>query len=95
MTSRPDPEREDLPPDLTPCEAELLASMARELEDSRPVPRPEFRGQLRRHLTAGGRRSRSWGRLRWEPLAASYAVLGAAMLGVAAIGLAGAGPFGA
>ncbi len=94
MTLPPDRHSEDLPPDLPAAEAELLAATAKALEDARPLPRPEFRGQLRRELTEG-RRRRAWERqARWQPLAASYAAIGAALLAVAAIGLTGAGPFG-
>lgn len=90
MTVPPDRPKEDLPPELSPGEAELLAATAKTLEDSRPLPRPEFRGRLRRDLAKGGRGAAP----RWQPLAASYAAIGAALLAVAAIGLTGAGPFG-
>jgi hypothetical protein len=97
MSAPADRHRDDLPPDTSTGDAETLAMMARTLEDSRPVPRVEFRGDLRRQLAQGPKRLSPIRRrhlTRWQPLAASYAALGTALLAVAAIGVAGAGPFG-
>lgn len=95
MSEPADRKREDFPPDLPPREIELLAAMAETLEDSRPLPRPEFRGELRRRLAGGRPRPAKARQARWQPAAASYAVLGTTLLALAAVGLTGVGPFGA
>lgn len=65
------------------------------LYDERPVPAPNFRGELRRQLTtASGNRESSVG---FSPrvLIAGYLSSGLLLLAVALAGVAGAGPFGA
>jgi hypothetical protein len=62
------------------------------LEQERPVPRASFRGDLRRHLTAGRRRSWNLAQ-RYRLVAATSTAAGAVCLAIAAIGVVGAGPF--
>lgn len=71
-----------------------LDEITTRLEAERPIPRPAFRGDLRRHLVelTGSRRPTPT-RLRLAITA--YAGSGTALLAVAAVGLAGVGPFGA
>jgi hypothetical protein len=63
--------------------------VAARLRAERPVPRPQFRGDLRRALIAqrGPRRPR-----RLHALIAAYAGSGLCLLAVAAVGVAGVGP---
>jgi hypothetical protein len=67
-----------------------LDAIARRLERERPLPRPAFRGELRRRLVAGGARPLSLTRVRRQILA--YAGSGFCLLAVAAAGLVGLGP---
>lgn len=71
-------------------ERELIDRLGRE----RPIPRPSYRGSLRRRLVAmegsGAGQPRQL-----RALIAIYATSGTALLAVAAIGLLGAGPFAA
>jgi hypothetical protein len=85
----------DFEPGVPPEERARLAEVADQLERSRPVPRPAFRGDLRRLLADGRRGSVATTASRWRVLVGAYSGLGALLLAVAAIGLAGAGPFGA
>jgi hypothetical protein len=89
-----DHDRHDLDPDLTPVERARLRATAERLERDRPLPRPAFRGDLRRSLLAP-RRVPAGAAGRWRVLVATYSGLGALLLAVAAVGLAGVGPFGA
>lgn len=73
------------PAPFDPEERELEAR----LRSERPIPRPAFRGDLRRALLASPHASRP--RL-LRLLIGAYAGSGAALLLVAVIGLAGAGP---
>jgi hypothetical protein len=83
-----DPERDQLlDPKLDPSERKTLLETASLLEESRPVPRPAFRGRLARQL-----RARPDGPQRLRLLIGAYAGSGFALLLVVAIGLAGAGP---
>ena len=71
-----------------------LEETVRRLEAERPVPRPAYRGELRRQLIAElERRPARIGRVRLLIAAGAGSVL--ALLAVAAIGLAGAGPLAA
>jgi hypothetical protein len=70
-------------------DSETGAIVAR-LEAERPIPRPAFRGELRRRLlsappTTAPRRMRL--------LITGYSAAGLSLLTVAAVGLVGAGPF--
>ena len=69
------------------------------LEASRPVPRAEFRGELRRHLLtqagASSRPARVPSQLRARLLITAYAGSGASLIAIAAIGIAGVGPLAA
>jgi hypothetical protein len=76
-----------LPPEHDP----ELEEVVRRLRAERPVPRPGFRGALRRRLSAGA--AAQTRRLRL--VITAYATSGLGLLLVAAIGLAGAGPFAA
>jgi hypothetical protein len=72
-----------------------LTAIAARLESERPVPRPAFRGDLRRRLMIArpgpGRLSRR-GAL---ALTAAYAGSGLTLLAIAALGVIGAGPLAA
>ena len=71
-----------------------LELLARRLQAERPVPRPAFRGELRRRLIGElERRPAQVGRVRL--LITAYAGSGAALLAIAVIGLAGFGPLAA
>ncbi|HVV90005.1 MAG TPA: hypothetical protein VHB53_05885 [Solirubrobacterales bacterium] len=87
-------DRHDLDPNLPAAERERLVALAERLERERPLPGPTFRGELRRRLLAGSRRSIAPA-ARFRLRAASYAAAGTLCLLVAAIGLAGVGPFAA
>ena len=66
----------------------------RKLDAERPVPRPAFRGNLRRSLMSAARvRPEPPRRLRLA--IAAYAGTGLLLLAIAAVGLAGAGPLSA
>jgi hypothetical protein len=84
----------DLDPNLPADERARLAVLAERLERDRPVPRPSFRGDLRRHLLTGPRRSAAPA-TRFRLLAAGYTAAGTLCLLVAGVGLAGVGPFAA
>jgi hypothetical protein len=86
-------DRHDLEPDLTTEERAALTEMAARLDRDRPLPRPAFRGDLRRSLLGGARSTAPAGVNRWRVLVATYSGLGALLLAVAAIGLGGVGPF--
>jgi hypothetical protein len=83
----PDPREDVLDPNLDPQERAELLETARLLEEHRPVPRPEFRGQLARRL--GKRLSNPYPARR---LIAAYAGSGFVLLMVAGVGLGGVGP---
>jgi hypothetical protein len=72
-------------------DAELEVRLYRE----RPVPRPEFRGALRRKLERAPRRGGVADAAGWRPLAGAYLGLGTLLLAVALVGVAGLGPFAA
>ena len=67
-----------------------LDEIARRLEAERRMPRPAFRGDLRRLLVASSERPLALGRVR--RLVFAYAGSGFCLLAVAAVGLAGVGP---
>ncbi len=92
----PDPDRvrRDLSPDLEPAEAERAVELGLQLSAARPLPDPNFRGELRRRL-AGAQASGAVAPRRVRALAASYALAGLLLLTVAGIGVAGSGPFAA
>jgi hypothetical protein len=70
---------------------EGLDRVAARLESERPVPRPAFRGKLRRDLiTSAERQPTKPPRLRL--VIAAFAGSGTALLAIAAIGLSGIGP---
>jgi hypothetical protein len=70
-----------------------LDGVASRLRAERAVPRPGFRGDLRRRLLADGTPHAAPPGLR--RLIAAYASAGTALVAIAAIGVAGVGPFGA
>jgi hypothetical protein len=70
-----------------------LDETVRRLEAERPVPRPAYRGELRRRLMAEAGRLPQPTRVRRLILA--YAGSGFCLLAVAAVGLAGVGPLAA
>lgn len=76
----------DLAPDLAPDERERLIAVAQRLQAERPVPRPAFRGDLRRRLIHDAPPRALRARI------AALAVSGAVLLLVAAMGALGAGP---
>jgi hypothetical protein len=86
--------RRDLPPDLEPAEAERMVAVGLQLSAARPLPDPNFRGELRRRL-AGAQASGAVSPRRVRALAASYALTGLLLLAVTAAGAAGSGPFAA
>jgi len=90
----PDRIRADLPADLDPAEAERAVELGLRLSAARPLPDPNFRGELRRRL-AGAEASGAVAPRRVRALAASYALAGLLLLAVAGIGVAGSGPFAA
>ena len=85
-------DEKDFEPTIAAPEREALTVIAERLERRRPVPRANFRGELRRHLLTGRHRPTSGG-TRYRLWAVSYVALGALCLAVTAIGLAGVGPF--
>lgn len=90
----PDRIREDLQPNLAPSEADGMVEVGLRLSAARPLPDPNFRGELRRQL-AGAQASGAVAPRRIRALAASYALTGLLLLAVAGIGVAGSGPFAA
>jgi len=92
--TEPDRIRGDLPPDLEPAEAERMVEVGLRLAGARPLPDPNFRGELRRQL-AGAEASGGIAPRRVRALAASYALSGLLLLAVASAGVAGGGPFAA
>jgi hypothetical protein len=82
----------DIRNDLEPDTPEELVLLAERLRDSRPLPNPVFRGQLRRHLEARSRPSRTPARLR--ALIAGYGAAGTLLLVIGTVSAAGAGPLG-
>jgi hypothetical protein len=91
-----DPERirRDLPSDLDPGETEQMIAVGMRLAEARPLPDPNFRGELSRRL-AGARPGPSMPRRRARAFAAAYALPGLLLLAVAGAGVAGGGPFAA
>jgi hypothetical protein len=85
--------RGDLTPELEAGEAAALGQIAERLQTQRPVPRPSFRGDLRRWLLnmQGPRPAPPRVRI----LIAASGGAGAALLLVAAASVAGAGPLAA
>jgi hypothetical protein len=70
---------------------EELDPIVARLESERPVPRPAFRGELRRALLRNAeQRPAAPPRLRL--MVAAFGSSGFALLAIAAVGLAGAGP---
>ena len=70
---------------------EGLDPIVARLESERPVPRPAFRGELRRALLRNAEQRPSAPR-RLRLMIPAFAGSGALLLAIAAIGLAGAGP---
>jgi hypothetical protein len=70
---------------------EELDPIVARLESERPVPRPAFRGDLRRALLRNAEQRPSAPR-RLRLMIPAFAGSGALLLAIAAIGLAGAGP---
>jgi hypothetical protein len=92
----PDSFRADLPEGLGSDESDALLEVAARLASTRPPPRPDFRGDLRRRLAgAAGKRTAGRGASAGQPmrLAAYLTGSGFALLIVAAVGLAGIWPF--
>ncbi len=79
---------------MSPSENDNVDRLAERLERERPVPRPAFRGALKRHLV-GSPRARQLVPGRPRLLVGAYAGSGALLLAIAAIGLAGVGPLAA
>jgi hypothetical protein len=77
---------DDFEPGLPADERESLERLASRLVGDRPVPRPAFRGELRRRIV----RAPQTRRLRLRVLA--YLVSGAALLAIAALGVNDVGP---
>jgi hypothetical protein len=90
----PDRIRRDLPPELEAAEAERMVEVGMRLSAARPLPDPNFRGELRRQL-AGAQASGAVAPRRVRAFAASYVLTGLLLLAVAGIGVAGSGPFAA
>lgn len=86
------PER-DIRRDLEPDAPYEVVRLAERLERERPVPAAGFRGELKRHLLAGGAPRARPRRLR--ALITGYAAAGSLLLLVGAISAAGAGPLAA
>ena len=86
----------ELDPILPPEQRDDLIRLSERLEADRPIPRPGFRGILRRRLlgTSGQpRRQPSAATERFRLWAAGYTAAGTLCLAIAAIGVAGVGPF--
>jgi len=71
-----------------------LDPIAKLLERERPVPRPAFRGELRRHLL-GQPRARQFMPARPRLLVGAYGGSGTLLIAIAAVGLLGVGPLAA
>jgi hypothetical protein len=87
-------QRDDMPISLSDEERARLEQVGELLESSRPVPDPNFRGNLRRSLLSGRRPERATSRS-YRFLVATYGGLGTLCLVVALAGVLGAGPFAA
>jgi len=87
----------DLPAELSDAERRELAATGVRLQAERPLPNPNFRGELRRGLLGASAASRrpSMGLGTVRALSASYACFGIVLLAIAAAGVAGTGPFSA
>jgi hypothetical protein len=85
-------QRDDMPISLGNEERDRLEQVGHLLEHSRPIPDPNFRGNLRRSLLSRGRpegvTSRSY-----RLLMATYGGLGTLCLAAALLGVLGGGPF--
>jgi hypothetical protein len=77
---------DDFEPGIPADERERLERLASRLVGDRPVPRPAFRGDLRRRIV----RAPQARRLRLRVV--GYLVSGAALLAIAAFGVNGVGP---
>jgi hypothetical protein len=82
----------DIRHDLEPGTPDELIQLAERLRDARPLPKPAFRGELRRRLVARSEHLVAPPRLR--VLITRYAAAGTALLIVGAVSAAGAGPLG-
>jgi hypothetical protein len=89
----PDRIRRDLP-GLDPAETERMVEIGMRLSTARPLPDPNFRGELRRRLEGAQAPGPMAPRRVWA-LAASYLLTGLLLLAVAGAGVAGSGPFAA
>lgn len=78
--------QDDFEPGIPADERERLERLASRLVGDRPVPRPAFRGDLRRRIV----RAPQTRRLRLRVVA--YLVSGAALLAVATLGVNDVGP---
>jgi hypothetical protein len=89
--------RADLSPDLDAREREQLVEIGIRLRARKALPRPEFRGDMRRRLIAepAGDRAVQPKPRSIPALVSLYMVFGTLFLAVAAVGVAGAGPFAA
>jgi hypothetical protein len=90
MTERAD----DFEPGVDEGERRQLVRLSDQLERDRPVPRPSFRGSLRRSLLMPTRGEGATA-TRFRVWIAGYAAAGGLCLLVTAIGIAGVGPFAA
>jgi hypothetical protein len=87
---------DDFDTDLPADERARLTAIGERLRDERPVPRPSFRGDLRRALIGGGPAPHgAFATGGWRAQVATYSGLGTLLLAVAAAGVVGLGPFGA
>lgn len=82
----------DMGESLEPDSADDLLLLAQRLRDARPTPRPAFRGDLGRQLSARERTRSGVGSLR--AMTVSYAVAGVALLSIGTLSAAGLGPLG-
>jgi hypothetical protein len=86
----------ELDPILPPDQRDDLVHLSERLGADRPIPRPAFRGDLRRVLLGSSsqpRRQPSAATTRFRLWAASYTAAGTLCLAIAAVGLVGIGPF--
>jgi hypothetical protein len=72
-----------------------LDPIAERLERERPIPRPAFRGALRRQLVGEPRARHQLLPARPRLLVGAYAGSGTLLMAIAAIGLLGVGPLAA
>lgn len=79
----------DIRLDLGPDVSEDLVQLAERLSDERPLPSPNFRGQLRRRLEV---RSRQLAPRRLRALITGYAAAGTLLLIAGTVSAAGVGP---